>query len=233
MANGSAFDPGAIVGTRACGPSDTTCAAEWQSDIEDRLASDLGLAGNTTERWVGAEFAHEGVLLFGLGIREGGARHATPPSRPYPVGTNGRRNLGERRVNVHSSAATRLETCRWRDSWPGVLSRADVVHAFVRPDDQLANAIRDDVLYKTLWLDPDKFDVGVANGNVRIGGRVERSGPATPTNGGRDRRGGPVFRPARDRSSPWLATSRRTRKRAGRVTPPQARHPATMRWGRP
>jgi CBS domain-containing protein len=60
----------------------------------------------------------------------------------------------------------------------GVVSRADIVRAIVRSDDELTRSIRDDVLYGTLWLDPDRFDVDVTNGNARIAGQVERRSEA-------------------------------------------------------
>jgi CBS domain-containing protein len=60
----------------------------------------------------------------------------------------------------------------------GMISRADLVRAFVRSDEELAATIRDEVLYRTLWLDPARFDVAVTNGKVRILGRVERRSTA-------------------------------------------------------
>jgi CBS domain-containing protein len=65
-----------------------------------------------------------------------------------------------------------------RDELVGVVSRADVVRAFVRSDDELAEAIQEDVLYRTLWLDPGSFDVAVTDGRARIGGQVERRSEA-------------------------------------------------------
>ena len=56
----------------------------------------------------------------------------------------------------------------------GLVSRADVVRAFVRTDEELAEAICEDVLYGTLWLDPSLFDVVVTDGKALIRGRVER-----------------------------------------------------------
>jgi CBS domain-containing protein len=60
----------------------------------------------------------------------------------------------------------------------GVISRADIVRVFARPDHELAEAIREDVLYRTLWLDPARFDVTVNDGNARIGGQVDRRSEA-------------------------------------------------------
>ena len=60
----------------------------------------------------------------------------------------------------------------------GIVSRADLVRAFVRTDDQLAQTIRHDVLLRVLWLNPELFDVEVHNGVVSIRGRVERRSSA-------------------------------------------------------
>jgi CBS domain-containing protein len=56
----------------------------------------------------------------------------------------------------------------------GIVSRADLVRAFVRSDEQLEEAIRNDVLLHVLWLDPSLFDVSVENGVATIRGRVDR-----------------------------------------------------------
>jgi CBS domain-containing protein len=60
----------------------------------------------------------------------------------------------------------------------GILSRADLVRAFVRTDEQLAQTIRHDVLLRVLWLNPETFDIVVENGVVTINGRVERKSTA-------------------------------------------------------
>ncbi len=64
------------------------------------------------------------------------------------------------------------------DMLVGVVSRADVVRALVRTDEELAESIREDVLYGTMWLDPGLFDVVVTDGKARIRGRVERRSEA-------------------------------------------------------
>lgn len=60
----------------------------------------------------------------------------------------------------------------------GVVSRADLIKAYVRSDDELAAIIRDEVLYRTMWLDPALFDVEVRDGIVRLGGSVGRRSTA-------------------------------------------------------
>ncbi|HLO34794.1 MAG TPA: CBS domain-containing protein [Candidatus Deferrimicrobium sp.] len=60
----------------------------------------------------------------------------------------------------------------------GVVSRADLVRAYVRSDEELANVVRDEVLYRTMWLNPALFDVAVHDGIVRISGSVGRRSTA-------------------------------------------------------
>lgn len=57
----------------------------------------------------------------------------------------------------------------------GIVTRADVVRAFVRPDPELERLVREEVLARTaFWLEPDAFDVTVEAGVVHLAGRVER-----------------------------------------------------------
>lgn len=54
----------------------------------------------------------------------------------------------------------------------GIISRADILRAFARPDEVIADEVRNDVLRRILMLDPEEFEVEVADGVVRIGGHV-------------------------------------------------------------
>ena len=60
----------------------------------------------------------------------------------------------------------------------GIVTRADLVRAYVRSDDELARTIREDVLLRILWLDPSVFTVVVTDGVASISGRVERRSTA-------------------------------------------------------
>jgi CBS domain-containing protein len=60
----------------------------------------------------------------------------------------------------------------------GIVTRADLVRSFVRSDEQLVQAIRDDVLLKALWIDPVQFTVEVADGVAAIRGSVDRRSTA-------------------------------------------------------
>lgn len=60
----------------------------------------------------------------------------------------------------------------------GIITRADLVRAYLRSDAELARVIREDVLLRVLWLDPAGFDVDVTNGVARVRGHVERRSTA-------------------------------------------------------
>ena len=54
----------------------------------------------------------------------------------------------------------------------GIVTRADLVRAFVRDDDAIEREIRSDVILRTLWSAPDRFHVEVEGGEVTIEGEV-------------------------------------------------------------
>jgi CBS domain-containing protein len=57
----------------------------------------------------------------------------------------------------------------------GIVTRADVVRAYVRPDAELERLVRDEVLAKAAFsLEPEAFQVAVRGGVVRLEGRVDR-----------------------------------------------------------
>jgi CBS-domain-containing membrane protein len=60
----------------------------------------------------------------------------------------------------------------------GLVSRADLLRAYVRSDAELTRAIREDVILGILWLDPTPFQVTVTEGVARVRGRVERRSTA-------------------------------------------------------
>jgi CBS domain-containing protein len=60
----------------------------------------------------------------------------------------------------------------------GIVTRADLVRAFTRSDDELAREIRDDVLERTMWIEQGRVDVEVSNGWVTLSGTVDRHSDA-------------------------------------------------------
>lgn len=60
----------------------------------------------------------------------------------------------------------------------GIVTRADLVRAFVRSDDEIAKEIRDEVLLRTLWIPPGNVSVTVEKGAVTLVGEVETAAVA-------------------------------------------------------
>ena len=55
----------------------------------------------------------------------------------------------------------------------GIVTRADLVRAFVRTDAEVEQEIREDVLRRMMWMEPGMVGVEVADGEVRLTGEVE------------------------------------------------------------
>ncbi|MEU8404356.1 CBS domain-containing protein [Nonomuraea sp. NPDC048892] len=56
----------------------------------------------------------------------------------------------------------------------GIVSRRDLVKLFLRPEEEIAAEIRDDVLDRTLWIDTSSVTTQVRQGVVTLSGRMER-----------------------------------------------------------
>lgn len=56
----------------------------------------------------------------------------------------------------------------------GIVSRADLLLPYLRPDEEIAREITEDVIFRTMWLDPLTIAVKVHEGVVTIRGTVER-----------------------------------------------------------
>ncbi|MEN8113902.1 MAG: BON domain-containing protein, partial [Actinomycetota bacterium] len=54
----------------------------------------------------------------------------------------------------------------------GIISRADIVSVFTRPDDVIEDEIREDLIRRVLFIDPDQLDVSVTNGVVTFIGEI-------------------------------------------------------------
>lgn len=55
----------------------------------------------------------------------------------------------------------------------GVISRADVVNAFTKPDEVIEDEVREDIVRRLLFRDPDTIQVKVTDGVVNLGGVLE------------------------------------------------------------
>lgn len=55
----------------------------------------------------------------------------------------------------------------------GIISRADVVNAFTKPDDVIEDEVRQDIIKRLLFLEPDAVDIEVDEGVVTLRGELE------------------------------------------------------------
>ena len=56
----------------------------------------------------------------------------------------------------------------------GIVSRADLLKVFLRDDAEIAQEVRQDVLARALWVNPDTVTVQVRDGVVTLSGQLER-----------------------------------------------------------
>jgi CBS domain-containing protein len=55
----------------------------------------------------------------------------------------------------------------------GVISRADIVNAFTKPDEVIEDEVREDIIRRLLFLEPDAIEVSVSDGVVTLRGELE------------------------------------------------------------
>jgi CBS domain-containing protein len=60
----------------------------------------------------------------------------------------------------------------------GIVSRADLVRAFVRSDDEIHDTVVNEVFRHVLWVDPTEVEVTVTDGIVTLSGTVEQRSTA-------------------------------------------------------
>lgn len=83
-------------------------------------------------------------------------------------------SLGEAARLIHRKQVKRLPVVDERGRLLGIVSRADLLKGFLREDGSIAAEIRDDVIRRTLWIDPDTIRVVVRQGVAHVEGQVER-----------------------------------------------------------
>lgn len=60
----------------------------------------------------------------------------------------------------------------------GILTRSDLVRAYLRLDAEILRVVREEILRGTMWIDPDSVDVTVREGIVYLAGMVDRHSTA-------------------------------------------------------
>jgi CBS domain-containing protein len=84
------------------------------------------------------------------------------------------RSVAAAAAQMLEEGVNRLPVVDKNDKLVGIVTRADLVYAFVRPDTEIEREIREDVLGQTLWLPaPEAVTVAVEEGKVSLAGTVD------------------------------------------------------------
>lgn len=83
-------------------------------------------------------------------------------------------SLGEAARLMHRKAVKRLPVVDEEGRVQGIVSRTDLLKVFLRDDVEIAGEIREDVIRRTLWIEPDTIRVMVRDGVVTLEGQLER-----------------------------------------------------------
>ena len=82
------------------------------------------------------------------------------------------RPLAEAAALMLDRCVNRLPVVDHHGKLVGIVTRADLVRAFVRADEAIEKEIRDDVILRTFWNTPERFKLEVDGGEVMIEGEV-------------------------------------------------------------
>jgi CBS domain-containing protein len=99
------------------------------------------------------------------------ARTAAEAMTMPPRTIAGFRTLAAAAAEMLDAGVNRLPVVDLEGKLVGIITRADLVRAFLRPDAAIKREIVDEVL-RTLWIDHGEVTVAVENGEVQLDGRV-------------------------------------------------------------
>jgi CBS domain-containing protein len=113
--------------------------------------------------------------LFEVNGHEAGkheARDAADAMTSPAITIRPERPIAEAAAMMLDRCVNRLPVVDHHGKLLGIVTRADLVRAFVREDDAIEQEIRDDVILRTLWNTPERFRIDVVGGEVTIEGEV-------------------------------------------------------------
>jgi len=118
----------------------------------------------------GRRHAKEATKARAINVRDAMTTPAITVS-PYCSVAEAAQLMTEHRIN-------RLPVVKG-DELVGIVTRTDLVRAFVRSDEDIRHEIREDLLLKTLWIEASEaICVSVERGAVRLSGRLEKRSDA-------------------------------------------------------
>jgi len=126
------------------------------------------------ERGVAEPEGHAYDWLFGdgQGSAKREARTAAQAMTSPALSIEPGRSVAEAARTMVESAVNRLPVVT-EGRLVGIVTRADLVRVFARSDADLEREIRNDILLRTLWIDPGLLRVDVADGEVTLGGELD------------------------------------------------------------
>jgi CBS domain-containing protein len=92
-------------------------------------------------------------------------------SRPVTIGPDD--GVGHAAFLMYDRGVKRLPVVDETGRLAGIVSRADVLSVFVRPDEDIRLEVTDEVILRSFLTDPLLFDVSVQGGIVTLSGRPE------------------------------------------------------------
>jgi CBS domain-containing protein len=123
--------------------------------------------------------------LFGLLLDDGAdltakleARTAGEAMTSPAVTISQDRPLAEAAARMLDEQVNRLPVIEEDGTLVGIVTRADLVRAFARSDEEIAREVHEDVVLRTLWIAPERIQVSVEDGEVQITGHVESKAEA-------------------------------------------------------
>ncbi len=82
-------------------------------------------------------------------------------------------SIGEAARVMANKRVKRLPVVDDEGNLIGIISRADVVNAFTKPDEIIEDEVREDIIRRLLFLDPEDIGVTVSDGVVTLDGEME------------------------------------------------------------
>jgi len=104
---------------------------------------------------------------FGTAVTAGGLM-----SKPPIVVTPDEPATGAARL-MYNARVKRLPVVGEKGELVGIVSRADVLSVYRRPDEEIRREILENVIMNGFFADPDRYEVTVSGGVVTLGGHPE------------------------------------------------------------
>lgn len=88
------------------------------------------------------------------------------------------REVAEAARTMMEQSVNRLPVVDGSGRLVGIVTRADLVRAFVRSDAEIETELREGVVTQKLWIDPTDLHITVENGEVALRGKVDSKADA-------------------------------------------------------